>query len=226
MRTTEVADNYQKAIVKSSITNRRFHKKTALKNDVFHHHFIIQLIMVTSNSSHTKDHHPHTITTTNPFDNQPTVSSAMAPLTYNEERNILICGPRSSGKTSLGFTLCRGIFPESAGLLPGRFEGWSIGACATPISALTATASYSQVSSAAGTTRGSSVKVKSGRGSGGGGGGKDPSQKPYFVNFTFWEDRPRLGLDLPASKKNSTASTISTSNHDPVHNNVENAGEY
>ena len=47
------------------------------------------------------------------------------PLSYNEERNILICGPKSSGKSSLAFTLCRGIYPEAAGLsagCPGRFE--------------------------------------------------------------------------------------------------------
>ena len=36
--------------------------------------------------------------------------------------------------------------------------------------------------------------------------------KPYFVNFTLWEDRPRLGLDAASgSKKNSTASNLSTS---------------
>ena len=45
------------------------------------------------------------------------------PPSYNEEKNILICGPKSSGKTSLAFTLCRGIYPEAAGLpegLPGN----------------------------------------------------------------------------------------------------------
>ena len=41
---------------------------------------------------------------------------------------------------------------------------------------------------------------------------KDPAMKPYFVNFTLWEDRPRLGLDAASgSKKNSTASNLSTS---------------
>ena len=54
------------------------------------------------------------------------VSSKMAPtsqqVTVNEERNILICGPKASGKTALAFTLARGIFPETAGL-PEGFPG-------------------------------------------------------------------------------------------------------
>ena len=132
------------------------------------------------------------------------------PLSYNEERNILICGPKNSGKSSLAFTLCRGIYPQAAGLLPagcpGRFEGWSIGACATPISALTVTQSAS--------LHHNSVRSR-GKGAGGANSSssKDPSLRPYFVNFTLWEDRPRIGLDQQgSSKKNSTASNVSSSN--------------
>ena len=132
------------------------------------------------------------------------------PLSYNEERNILICGPKNSGKSSLAFTLCRGIYPQAAGLLPagcpGRFEGWSIGACATPISALTATQSAS--------LHHNSVRSRGkGTGSANSSSSKDPSLRPYFVNFTLWEDRPRIGLDQQgSSKKNSTASNVSATN--------------
>ena len=47
---------------------------------------------------------------------------------------------------------------------PGRFEGWSITAVATPKDLLN--------------------EVHS----------KGKASKPYFVNLTFWEDRPRLNL--------------------------------
>ena len=58
----------------------------------------------------------------------------------------------------LSQTLCPG---KSA---PGRFEGWSITAVATPKDLLN--------------------EVHS----------KGKASKPYFVNLTFWEDRPRLNL--------------------------------
>lgn len=114
----------------------------------------------------------------------------MAPVTYNEEKNILICGPPKSGRTSLGFTLCRGLFPSCPG---GRFEGWSLGACATP-----STSPLSQSNSASfhnpneGKSklkyrpRGASVRDTNHSSHGHG-----FKIKPYFVNFTFWEDRPR-----------------------------------
>ena len=41
-----------------------------------------------------------------------------------------VAGSSGSGKTSLIFTLTRGIFPSD--FVPGRFEGWSIAAAATP----------------------------------------------------------------------------------------------
>ena len=41
-----------------------------------------------------------------------------------------MAGSSGSGKTSLIFTLTRGIFPGD--FVPGRFEGWSIAAAATP----------------------------------------------------------------------------------------------
>lgn len=41
-----------------------------------------------------------------------------------------MAGSKGCGKTSLIFTLTRGIFPGD--FVPGRFEGWSIAAAATP----------------------------------------------------------------------------------------------
>ena len=41
-----------------------------------------------------------------------------------------VAGSKGCGKTSLIFTLTRGIFPGD--FVPGRFEGWSIAAAATP----------------------------------------------------------------------------------------------
>ena len=41
-----------------------------------------------------------------------------------------MAGSTGCGKTSLIFTLTRGIFPVD--FVPGRFEGWSIAAAATP----------------------------------------------------------------------------------------------
>jgi len=79
-----------------------------------------------------------------------------------EDRNVLVAGPKGCGKTSLVFTLARGIFPGKSA--PGRFEGWSITAVATPKDLLN--------------------EVHS----------KGKASKPYFVNLTFWEDRPRLNL--------------------------------
>jgi len=54
---------------------------------------------------------------------------------------------------------------------------------------------------------------------------KDPAMKPYFVNFTLWEDRPRLGLDAASgSKKNSTASNLSTSGNTESNESKDDAG--
>ena len=41
-----------------------------------------------------------------------------------------MAGSTGCGKTSLIFTLTRGIFPGD--FVPGRFEGWSIAAASTP----------------------------------------------------------------------------------------------
>lgn len=79
---------------------------------------------------------------------------------------IAVAGSRHCGKTSLIFTLARGIFPGD--FVPGRFDGWSVAAAATtPKDLLNELHSKSLAKS-------------------------NPYTKPYFVNLTFWEDRPRL----------------------------------
>ena len=79
---------------------------------------------------------------------------------------IAVAGSRNCGKTSLIFTLARGIFPGDS--VPGRFDGWSVAAAATtPKYLLNELHSKSLAKSS-------------------------PYCKPYFVNLTFWEDRPRL----------------------------------
>ena len=40
-------------------------------------------------------------------------------------RNLLIAGSTGAGKSSLGVTLARGLFPP-AEAVPARFEGWTI----------------------------------------------------------------------------------------------------
>ena len=115
-------------------------------------------------------------------------SFSMAPNSiYNEDRNILVCGSKGCGKTSLIFTISRGIFPGSFSpdLTPGRFEGWSIGASAIPVSASSPTKSSSSSNSSY--THGGKEKVK-----------------PYNVSLTFWEDRPRLNLDIESSSSSSS----------------------
>lgn len=79
-----------------------------------------------------------------------------------EDKHILVAGAKGSGKTSLIFTLSRGIFPT--GFLPGRFEGWSVAAVASPRDSPTGMPEHHK------------------------------KQKPVLVNLTFWEDRPRLNL--------------------------------
>ena len=61
--------------------------------------------------------------------------------------------------------MARGIYPNPE-WLPGRFEGWTIPAAALPKDILNDP--ISKVAKAA--------------------------TKPYVVNLTFWEDRPRLNL--------------------------------
>ena len=115
-------------------------------------------------------------------------SFSMAPNSiYNEDRNILVCGSKGCGKTSLIFTISRGIFPGSFSpdLTPGRFEGWSIGASAIPVSA--SSPSKSSTSSNSSYTHGGKEKVK-----------------PYNVSLTFWEDRPRLNRDSESSSSSSS----------------------
>ena len=117
----------------------------------------------------------------------PPSQSTMAPKdVYTEDRNILVCGARGCGKTSLIFTISRGIFPGSFSpdITPGRFEGWSIGASAIPISASSPTKSSSSHSS-------------------NNHGGKEKN-KPYNVSLTFWEDRPRLNLGSDSSSSSSS----------------------
>ena len=62
----------------------------------------------------------------------------------------------------LQLILSQTLYPDKSA--PGRFEGWSITAVATPKDLLN--------------------EVHS----------KGKASKPYFVNLTFWEDRPRLNL--------------------------------
>ena len=62
----------------------------------------------------------------------------------------------------LQLILSQTLYPGKSA--PGRFEGWSITAVATPKDLLN--------------------EVHS----------KGKASKPYFVNLTLWEDRPRLNL--------------------------------
>ena len=117
------------------------------------------------------------------------VSSTMAPSSFCiEDRNILFCGARGCGKTSLIFTIARGIFPGSFSpdITPGRFEGWSLSACAIPTSSSSATSNQPSASA---------VRLNHG--------GKEKI-KPYHVNLTFWEDRPRLNLSLEECDSSSS----------------------
>jgi len=84
---------------------------------------------------------------------------------YQNEKNILVAGSSGCGKTSLIFTLARGIFPDPD-WVPGRFDGWSIPAAAMPKDFLSA-----------------DLRNKAGS-----------TTKPFLVNLTFWEDRPRLNF--------------------------------
>ena len=78
---------------------------------------------------------------------------------------ISVAGSKGCGKSSLIFTLSRGLFPDPE-WLPGRFEGWSIPAAAMPKELF-----LNELNS----------KNKA-------------TTKPYLVNLTFWEDRPRLNM--------------------------------
>lgn len=98
-----------------------------------------------------------------------------------------MAGSKGSGKSSLIFTLTRGLFPGN--LVPGRFEGLSLAATATPKDAAS-----------------NEAKNKA-------------ANKPYFVNLTFWEDRPRLNLwekslqqqrQLEKEKKEQEAKKVTT----------------
>ena len=106
---------------------------------------------------------------------------------YSDDRNILVCGSRGCGKTSLIFTISRGIFPGDffPDITPGRFEGWSINATALPISAASPNISSGSTNNLQ--TQGRKEKIK-----------------PYNVSLTFWEDRPRLNLDLGSSSSSSS----------------------
>ena len=117
-----------------------------------------------------------------------TTCKTMAPNNiYSDDRNILVCGSRGCGKTSLIFTISRGIFPGdfSPDITPGRFEGWSINATALPISAASPNISSGSTNNLQ--TQGRKEKIK-----------------PYNVSLTFWEDRPRLNLDLGSSSSSSS----------------------
>ena len=126
-----------------------------------------------------------------------TTNTTMAPNNvYTEDRNILVCGARGCGKTSLIFTISRGIFPGSFSpdITPGRFEGWSLSACAIPMSA---SSNKSSGSTNISPNHAGKEKIK-----------------PYNVNLTFWEDRPRLNLDLESSDS-SASDSEETSGNDP-----------
>ena len=139
--------------------------------------------------SHTTSNSLFKLNTSHSIENlSPPSPSAMAPKdVYTEDRNILVCGARGCGKTSLIFTISRGIFPGSFSpdITPGRFEGWSIGASAIPVSASSPTKS-------------SSSSLSSNHH-----GGKEKN-KPYNVSLTFWEDRPRLNLNDDCSSSSSS----------------------
>ena len=148
----------------------------------------------TESSSFDKDSHTNSnslfkLNTSQSTENlSPPSPSTMAPKdVYTEDRNILVCGARGCGKTSLIFTISRGIFPGSFSpdITPGRFEGWSIGASAIPVSASSPTKS-------------SSSSLSSNHH-----GGKEKN-KPYNVSLTFWEDRPRLNLNEDCSSSSSS----------------------
>ena len=116
------------------------------------------------------------------------MKTTMAPNhVYTEDRNILFCGAKGCGKTSLIFTIARGIFPGSFSpdITPGRFEGWSLAASAIP----TSTSSSNKKSHSTNTSHNHGGKEKI---------------KPYNVNLTFWEDRPRLDLNLESDESSSS----------------------
>ena len=139
--------------------------------------------------SHTTSNSLFKLNTSHSIENlSPPSSSTMAPKdVYTEDRNILVCGARGCGKTSLIFTISRGIFPGSFSpdITPGRFEGWSIGASAIPVSTSSPTKS-------------SSSSLSSNHH-----GGKEKN-KPYNVSLTFWEDRPRLNIADDCSSSSSS----------------------
>lgn len=145
-----------------------------------------------SSESSNKENHVSPILShkfnTGPTRSQSSSTLRMAPNSiFNEDRNVLVCGSRGCGKTSLIFTISRGIFPGSFSpdLTPGRFEGWSIGATAVPSSA--SSPGKSPSSSHRSYNQGGKEKIK-----------------PYNVSLTFWEDRPRLNLDVESSSSSSS----------------------
>ncbi len=50
---------------------------------------------------------------------------AMSDSSVGVSRNLLICGSGGVGKSSLGVTLARGVFPPPD-CVPRLFEGWTI----------------------------------------------------------------------------------------------------